>query len=132
MGRGDGGGAGKRLTLATFFITSSAHALKNPSPLLMGVFILSAQSSAPHRGRDLVYTTVNPPEGRDSREPPMRFILHRFFKCMLSIRPASIGPVKSILRRTDLGELRTVIHQAREDGAQSVRPTVMEYLRGKL
>ena len=51
---------------------------------------------------------------------------------MLSIRPASIGPVKSILRRTDLGELRAVIHQAREDGAQSVRPTVMEYLRGKL
>lgn len=51
---------------------------------------------------------------------------------MLSIRPASIGPVKSILRRTDLGELRAVIHQAGEDGAQSVRPAVMEYLRGKL
>jgi len=51
---------------------------------------------------------------------------------MLSIRPASIGPVKSILRRTDLGELRAVIHQAREEGEQSVRPAVMEYLRGKL
>ncbi|KRS17086.1 phosphoenolpyruvate--protein phosphotransferase [Roseovarius indicus] len=50
----------------------------------------------------------------------------------LSMRPASIGPVKSILRRTDLGELREVIHEAREAGVQSVRPQVMEYLRGKL
>ncbi|GAB4283808.1 MAG: phosphoenolpyruvate--protein phosphotransferase [Roseovarius sp.] len=51
---------------------------------------------------------------------------------MLSMRPASIGPVKSILRRTNLDELRDVIHAAREAGAQSVRPAVMEYLRGKL
>lgn len=50
----------------------------------------------------------------------------------LSMRPASIGPVKSILRRTDLSELRAVIHEAREAGVQSVRPQVMEYLRGKL
>ncbi|MEL6647535.1 MAG: phosphoenolpyruvate--protein phosphotransferase [Pseudomonadota bacterium] len=50
----------------------------------------------------------------------------------LSMRPASIGPVKSILRRTDLGALRTVIHEAREDGLQSVRGPVMDYLRGKL
>ncbi|MCR9111963.1 MAG: phosphoenolpyruvate--protein phosphotransferase, partial [Rhodobacteraceae bacterium] len=40
----------------------------------------------------------------------------------LSMRPASIGPVKSILRRTDLTELRTVIHDARDRGEQSVRP----------
>ena len=39
---------------------------------------------------------------------------------MLSIRPASIGPVKSILRRTTLAELRDVIRAA--------RPAVMEYL----
>ncbi|MEQ8895767.1 MAG: phosphoenolpyruvate--protein phosphotransferase [Roseovarius sp.] len=50
----------------------------------------------------------------------------------LSMRPASIGPVKSILRRTDLVELRAVIHEAAETGVQSVRPSVMEYLRGKL
>ncbi len=50
----------------------------------------------------------------------------------LSMRPASIGPVKSILRRTDLTELRTVIHDARDRGEQSVRPAVMEYLKGKL
>ena len=50
----------------------------------------------------------------------------------LSMRPASIGPVKSILRRTDLDELYKVISTARDDGVQSVRPAVMEYLRGKL
>ena len=50
----------------------------------------------------------------------------------LSMRPASIGPVKSILRRTDLVELQGVIHDARSSGVQSVRPAVMEYLRGKL
>ncbi len=50
----------------------------------------------------------------------------------LSMRPASIGPVKSILRRSNLQELRKVIHDARHCGDQSVRPAVMEYLRGKL
>ncbi len=50
----------------------------------------------------------------------------------LSMRPASIGPVKSILRRTDLGALRKVIHDARHRGEQSVRPAVMEHLKGKL
>ena len=48
------------------------------------------------------------------------------------MRPASIGPVKSILTRTDLVELEGVIHDARNSGEQSVRPAVMEYLKGKL
>ncbi|MBY6202476.1 phosphoenolpyruvate--protein phosphotransferase [Maritalea mobilis] len=47
----------------------------------------------------------------------------------LSMRPASIGPVKSILRRVDLREARSVINEARAEGAQSVRPAVMEWLR---
>ncbi|QGX97508.1 phosphoenolpyruvate--protein phosphotransferase [Roseovarius faecimaris] len=51
---------------------------------------------------------------------------------ILSMRPASIGPVKSILRRSDLGELRAIIHAARDRGDMSVRPAVLEYLRGKL
>src|SRR6056297_742867 len=50
----------------------------------------------------------------------------------LSKRPASIGPVKSILRRTDLVELQGVIHDARSSGVQSVRSDVMDYLRGQL
>ncbi|MGR3616734.1 MAG: phosphoenolpyruvate--protein phosphotransferase [Paracoccaceae bacterium] len=47
----------------------------------------------------------------------------------LSMRPASIGPVKSLLRRSNLEELRSVIHEARDRGDQSVRPSVMDYLR---
>ncbi|WP_299851331.1 phosphoenolpyruvate--protein phosphotransferase [uncultured Roseovarius sp.] len=50
----------------------------------------------------------------------------------LSMRPASIGPVKSILRRIDLVDLRAVIHEARDEGHQTVRPMVMKYLKGKL
>ena len=47
----------------------------------------------------------------------------------LSMRPASIGPVKNLLRRSNLAEVREVIHAARERGDQSVRAAVMEYLR---
>ena len=47
----------------------------------------------------------------------------------LSMRPASIGPVKSLMMRVDLSALRDVIFEARESGAQSVRPAVMEFLR---
>ncbi len=46
----------------------------------------------------------------------------------LSMRPASIGPVKSLIRRSNIDELRGVIDVARESGAQSVRPAVMEWL----
>jgi phosphotransferase system enzyme I (PtsP) len=46
----------------------------------------------------------------------------------LSMRPASIGPVKSLIRRTDIVALRKVIDEARVSGAQSVRPAVLEWL----
>ncbi len=47
----------------------------------------------------------------------------------LSMRPASIGPVKSLLMRSDLGEVRKIIADARHRGEMSVRPALMEYLR---
>ena len=47
----------------------------------------------------------------------------------LSMRPASIGPVKHLLRRSDLREARAVISEARASGAMSVRPAIMEWLR---
>ncbi|MEM1065715.1 MAG: phosphoenolpyruvate--protein phosphotransferase [Pseudomonadota bacterium] len=47
----------------------------------------------------------------------------------LSMRPASIGPVKHILRRADLDEAKRVIDAARGSGVQSVRGDVMEWLR---
>jgi phosphotransferase system enzyme I (PtsP) len=46
----------------------------------------------------------------------------------LSMRPASIGPVKDLLRRVDLSEARAVIDMARTSGAQSVRPAVEHWL----
>ncbi|SEK51842.1 PTSINtr with GAF domain, PtsP [Jannaschia helgolandensis] len=49
----------------------------------------------------------------------------------LSMRPASIGPVKNMLLKADLGEVRRVIETAREAGDQTVRPAVMDYLRAR-
>ena len=46
----------------------------------------------------------------------------------LSMRPASIGPVKSLLRRIDLRELRAVIREAQATGAMSVRSAVANWL----
>jgi len=46
----------------------------------------------------------------------------------LSMRPASVGPVKALLRRVDLGQARAVIDGARASGAQSARPALMEWL----
>ena len=46
----------------------------------------------------------------------------------LSMRPASIGPVKSLLRRVDLRELRAVIREAQATGTMSVRSAVANWL----
>ncbi len=46
----------------------------------------------------------------------------------LSMRPASIGPVKHLIRRVDLVEAKKVIDEARASGEQSVRPAVMKWL----
>ncbi|MDB5664846.1 phosphoenolpyruvate--protein phosphotransferase [Cypionkella sp.] len=48
----------------------------------------------------------------------------------LSMRPASIGPVKALLRRVDLSEARAVIDRARDAGAETIRPALMEWLAG--
>jgi phosphotransferase system enzyme I (PtsP) len=47
----------------------------------------------------------------------------------LSMRPASIGPVKHLLRRVDLNDAKAVIDAARGSGVQSVRSAVMDWLR---
>ncbi len=70
--------------------------------------------------------------GEDAGRPVEAACLAAIGMRTLSMRPASIGPVKSILRRTDLSALRGVIHKARDDGHQSVRTAVMDHLREKL
>ena len=48
----------------------------------------------------------------------------------LSMRPASIGPVKSLIRKVNLEEIATLIRHARDSGATTVRPAIVEYLKG--
>ena len=64
--------------------------------------------------------------GEDAGRPVEATCLAAIGLETLSMRPASIGPVKSMLRRTDLDELRAVIHAARDRGEESVRPAVMD------
>ena len=46
----------------------------------------------------------------------------------LSMRPASIGPVKHLLRRSNLDEVRAVIDKARGEGELSVRKAVTDWI----
>lgn len=66
--------------------------------------------------------------GEDAGRPVEAICLAAIGLRKLSMRPASIGPVKSLLRRVDLDELRKIISDGRHRGDQSVRPAVMEWL----
>uniref|UniRef100_UPI00356554D4 putative PEP-binding protein n=1 Tax=Phaeovulum sp. TaxID=2934796 RepID=UPI00356554D4 len=46
----------------------------------------------------------------------------------LSMRPASIGPVKHLIRRINLLDLKDVIDEARDSGVESVRSAVVGWL----
>jgi phosphotransferase system enzyme I (PtsP) len=67
--------------------------------------------------------------GEDAGRPVEALCFAAIGLRMLSMRPASIGPVKSLLRRSDLGEVRKVIHDSRHRGEMSVRPALMDWLR---
>jgi len=69
--------------------------------------------------------------GEDAGRPVEALCLAAIGLRSLSMRPASIGPVKSLLRRSDLGAVRAVIDVARTSGAQSVRPAVMDWIRSQ-
>jgi phosphotransferase system enzyme I (PtsP) len=68
--------------------------------------------------------------GEDAGRPIEALCLAAIGLRTLSMRPASIGPVKHLMMRVDLADLKAVIDAAREEGAQSARPAVIEYLRG--
>ena len=44
------------------------------------------------------------------------------------MRPASIGPVKALLRKVDLSEVRAAIDAARHAGLPSARPALEDWL----
>ncbi len=66
--------------------------------------------------------------GEDAGRPTEALCFAAMGLRTLSMRPASIGPVKSLLRRVNLDEAREVIHAARESGDQSVRPAITSWL----
>jgi phosphotransferase system enzyme I (PtsP) len=68
--------------------------------------------------------------GEDAGRPVEAVVMAALGFRMLSMRPASVGPVKHLLRRVDLRVARGVIDGAMKDGAQSVRPAVMAWLSG--
>jgi phosphotransferase system enzyme I (PtsP) len=70
--------------------------------------------------------------GEDAGRPIEAICLAAIGLHALSMRPASIGPVKSLLRRTDLSELRALLHEERGRGTQNLRPAAISYLRSKL
>jgi phosphotransferase system enzyme I (PtsP) len=67
--------------------------------------------------------------GEDAGRPIEALCLAAIGLRTLSMRPASIGPVKSLLRRSNLDDVRKVIADARHRGEMSVRPAIMDYLR---
>jgi phosphotransferase system enzyme I (PtsP) len=67
--------------------------------------------------------------GEDAGRPVEALCLAAMGLRTLSMRPASIGPVKHLLRRVSLEEARAVIDGAMEEGAQTVRPAIMDWLR---
>ncbi|MEM9199136.1 MAG: phosphoenolpyruvate--protein phosphotransferase, partial [Pseudomonadota bacterium] len=67
--------------------------------------------------------------GEDAGRPVEALALSAIGMRTLSMRPASIGPVKRLLRAVDLRAVREVIDVARTSGAMSVRPALTAWLR---
>ncbi len=66
--------------------------------------------------------------GEDAGRPIEALALAAIGFRSLSMRPASVGPVKALLRRVNLDEAKAVIDAARDAGAETVRPMLMEWL----
>lgn len=69
--------------------------------------------------------------GEDAGRPIEALCLAALGIRTLSMRPASIGPVKHLIRKIDLGELRGVIDRACNAGEVSIRRAVMDWLSGQ-
>ncbi|MEM6479468.1 MAG: putative PEP-binding protein, partial [Pseudomonadota bacterium] len=69
--------------------------------------------------------------GEDAGRPIEALCLCAMGLRALSMRPASIGPVKHLLRQSNLDEIKTVIDRARVRGDQSVRPAIQAWLKDR-
>jgi phosphotransferase system enzyme I (PtsP) len=68
--------------------------------------------------------------GEDAGRPVEALALAAIGLRVLSMRPASIGPVKALLRSADLSQARAVIDDAKRAGSETVRAALVEYLAG--
>jgi phosphotransferase system enzyme I (PtsP) len=66
--------------------------------------------------------------GEDAGRPVEAVVLAALGLRNLSMRPASIGPVKALIRRTDLAALRAVVIAEIDKGVETIRPAVMDFL----
>ncbi|NIY72018.1 phosphoenolpyruvate--protein phosphotransferase [Marivivens donghaensis] len=66
--------------------------------------------------------------GEDAGRPIEAICLAAIGLRSLSMRPASIGPVKHLLRRVNLNDAKDVIYESRERGDQSVRESITNWL----
>lgn len=66
--------------------------------------------------------------GEDAGRPIEALALAAIGFRALSMRPASVGPVKALLRKVDLAQARAVIDRARAAGEESARPMLMDWL----
>jgi phosphotransferase system enzyme I (PtsP) len=66
--------------------------------------------------------------GEDAGRPVEALALAAIGFRSLSMRPASIGPVKALLRKVDLAGVRAVIEEARCAGRRSARPALEAWL----
>jgi phosphotransferase system, enzyme I, PtsP len=67
--------------------------------------------------------------GEDAGRPLEALALAAIGFRSLSMRPASIGPVKSLLRQVDLSAVRAAIDAARRAGLPSARPVLEDWLQ---
>ena len=66
--------------------------------------------------------------GEDAGRPIEALALAAIGLRNLSMRPASIGPVKALMRRTDLSAIRALYETAKAQGAETFRPALMDWL----
>jgi phosphotransferase system enzyme I (PtsP) len=66
--------------------------------------------------------------GEDAGRPVEAVALAALGFRVLSMRPASIGPVKHLIRRVHLDQARVVIEGAIDGGADTARPALMGWL----
>ena len=67
--------------------------------------------------------------GEDAGRPLEALCLTAIGITTLSMRAASIGPVKHLIRKTDLGAIERIIDSACENGQTNLRQVIKEYLK---